>query len=207
MSNFQIKNLIPTHLRTFKKVLGFSLLGIFLVLSNSLIAQTAPSGFNYGQASNQAATTTVPSKISCNPQYRQAIINSAIQQARADQAANQAIRDQILHQPPSQLMACVGSFWPNLNLSFPTMDQITKAAKDYVMNQACSEARNTLSQVTNPITSIGGSWASIPGLNVPGVGTGVSTGNSGGSCVTINGQQSCTSPTSGWTGGGLGGVL
>lgn len=179
---------------------------LFLVIpfwSLTAMAQTTISGSSSGGSGN--SVTFPASKINCNPQYRAAIIQAGVNATRADAITNESIRRPILQQPPNQLMACVGSFWPSLNIGFPTMDQIEKAAEDYVVNQACQEARNAMTQVTNPITSAGGAWGSIPGLNLPSAGGGVSTGTGGsnGSCVIINGKQTCSG---GWA-TGLNGVL
>ena len=142
-------------------------------------------------------------KIACNPNSQQAVLNAAVLQYQQNNAVNDVIRHNIMNPPPNQLLSCVGSGWPGLNLSFPTMDQLTKAAEDYVIQQACTEARNAMSQVTNPITSATGSWGSIPGLgSAPGVGVGTTTGTGG---ISLNGQ-SATPAATGWT-GGLNGVL
>jgi hypothetical protein len=146
-------------------------------------------------------------RISCNPAQQQAIIQSAVLAVQQDAKANDAIRKQILNQPDSKLLACVGSYWPGVNISFPTMDQLVKAAEAYVVNQACMEARQAMGQVTNPILSATGGWnTSIPGLGLPS-GINTNSGSSNGSCVTVNGQQNCSgSATSGWT-SGLQGIL
>lgn len=140
-------------------------------------------------------------KINCNPVYRQNVINAAIEQAKQDSLTNEAIRRAITNPPPNKLLSCVGSYWPSLSLSFPTMDQLTKAAEDYVIQTACTEARSQLSKVTNPIMSAAGSWGNIPGFNgAPSTGGGVGFGGTGG--VTVNGQ-----PTGDWTDNGLNGLL
>ena len=186
--------------------IAFGMMSLLPVLwSNTVHAQTTADIVD--SKGNKLGTVSVPaSKIGCDPKIRQAIINAALTAQAVDAAANRQVEGHINDQPQNadQLMSCVGSFWPNLNIGFPTMDQITKAAKDYVVNKACTEARQQLSNVTAPITSMGGMWGSIPGLNVPSTGGSVGSGGSNGSCVIINGQQHCTgSPTS----GGLPGVL
>lgn len=63
-----------------------------------------------------------------------------------------------------QLGSCVSLSWPNLKISYPTMDEIIRAAERQVIQKACSAAREKINEAKSPLT---GSFYFNP--RIPGV--------------------------------------
>ncbi len=74
---------------------------------------------------------------------------------------------------------CVGSLWPNMGFSIPSIDQLLNSAESYIINTACAMAQSIIQQNTSWLNQSVSFDTGIPGAPVYGVNMNQGAGGAG----------------------------